>query len=155
MSKINERLDAEAVIACPFHRFGCNATAASETLINEHKMESVGALLRHATTFSRVMDCRHVTRPQVHQHLQQVLRAYAFESSKVRWHRARDVNPHACNSVLAAFRCVTGCFRFRCWSCSIASCSCSNRTAIQPLPHPHNKLKLCELPKIRRSISVL
>ena len=28
-------------IVCPFHRFGCNSTAASERLINEHKMESV------------------------------------------------------------------------------------------------------------------
>ena len=57
MSTTNERLDAGAVVPCPFHRFGCNATAASETLINEHKMESVRALLRHATTFSRVLDC--------------------------------------------------------------------------------------------------
>jgi hypothetical protein len=28
-------------IVCPFHRFGCSTTAASERLINEHKMESV------------------------------------------------------------------------------------------------------------------
>jgi hypothetical protein len=99
MSKINERLDAEAVIACPFHRFGCNATAASETLINEHKMESVGTLLHHAYMLAQhSQDCSHVTRgPQVHQHLQQVLRAYAFESSKVRLH------PYPYNSVSVVF----------------------------------------------------
>jgi hypothetical protein len=37
-----ERPNAAGFVACPFQRFGCGVTAATDRLINDHKMESVG-----------------------------------------------------------------------------------------------------------------